>query len=33
MIEQEAPKRLLPAFFAIAVIVAILWIFLAVLRP
>jgi hypothetical protein len=33
MISQEAPKRLLPAIIAIAVVVAILWIFLVALRP
>jgi hypothetical protein len=33
MIQQEAPNRLLHAIFAMAIVVAILWIFLAALRP
>jgi hypothetical protein len=33
MIQQEAPNRILPAIVAMAIVVAILWIFLAALRP
>jgi uncharacterized membrane protein YqiK len=33
MSERETPKRLFPAIIAIAIVVALLWLFLGVLRP
>jgi hypothetical protein len=33
MDQQRAPSRFWPAVFAIAIVIAILWIFLAALRP
>jgi hypothetical protein len=33
MIQQEVQNRILPAIFAMAIVVATLWIFLGLLRP
>jgi uncharacterized membrane protein YqiK len=33
MSQRETTKRLLPAIIAIAIVVALLWLFLGVLRP
>ena len=33
MIEQEAPRRLLPAIIAMAIVIVLLWLFLIVLHP
>jgi len=33
MIRQEATSRILPAIFAMAVVVGLLWLYLALLRP
>jgi hypothetical protein len=33
MDQQKAPKKIWPAIVAMAIVVAILWIFLAALRP